>query len=63
MTTGETMKTALISVRVHPDVKEALGRVVAAEHLDESVFVRRLVIRELQALGALPADWSGRMKG
>jgi antitoxin component of RelBE/YafQ-DinJ toxin-antitoxin module len=56
------MKTALISVRVHPDVKEALGRVVAQEHLDESVFVRLLVIRELQSRGALPPDWSGRIK-
>jgi antitoxin component of RelBE/YafQ-DinJ toxin-antitoxin module len=56
------MKTALISFRVHPDVKDALAEVLATEHLDESTYVRRLLINDLKAQGALPAAWTGRAK-
>lgn len=56
------MKTALISFRSHPDVKEALGKVAAEEHLDESTYVRRLLINDLKARGMLPAAWTGRAK-
>ena len=54
------MKTANVSLRVHPDVKAALSALVAEEHLEESAYVRRLLIQHLKAKGKLPASWTGR---
>jgi hypothetical protein len=38
------MKIANISLRVHPDGKAAGVALVAEEHLEESAYVRRLLI-------------------
>ena len=44
--------TEILATRVTPDIKERVTDVVRAEFLTESIWLRRLILRELQAVSS-----------
>jgi hypothetical protein len=44
--------TEILTTRVTPEIKEQVTRVVRDEFLTESIWLRRLVLRELRAVGS-----------